>query len=147
MSSSPASTPSQPHQLTTVTSLWAPHRTVDVDAYAANPLLDDLRQVLATDVANAEQRGPAPTLFPSGDLPAFTTSGADPAVLAQLPWQARHAAAAAHTPELVEILEDCAPGPEAIANAIAHDSPGRAQYIARVDAWLRQAQARTAWSP
>lgn len=108
---------------------------VRVDPWARNPLVDDIRQADPDLHRAASSEGPAPTLFQTGDLPIFITSGTDPAVLLRLPWQARHAAAAAAAAELTTLLEQYANQPAGAAYAFA-DHPGNREYRARVHDWL-----------
>lgn len=102
-----ASAPTRPHLIVSQRSLWTRENTmVDVDAYGPNPVAEDLRQVAPNQYTAAIQRsGAPPTLFATGDLPLFTTSGMDPQLLMQLPYVARHAAAAASAPEASELFE------------------------------------------
>jgi pyruvate/2-oxoglutarate dehydrogenase complex dihydrolipoamide acyltransferase (E2) component len=65
------------------------------DAFRPNPLVDDLRRSNPALHRLASAEGPAPTLFPGGDLPMTTAAGIDPAVLARVPWMARHGVASA----------------------------------------------------
>ncbi|PZS15526.1 MAG: hypothetical protein DLM57_12475 [Pseudonocardiales bacterium] len=110
-------------------------------AYALNPLVDQVR----AQVSAGEVRAPttsAPTLFAAGgDLPPFTASGIPVDTLRQVPWQARHALAAAPTmADAYQVLQDCTAGAdgesgEAIASVDYGDHPGNADYQARVVAW------------
>jgi hypothetical protein len=78
---------------------------VKTNAYALNPLADRVR---AERRSNGRWATAAPTLFATGDLPAFTASGIPVDSLLQVPWSARHAMAAAPTPaEAYSILSEC----------------------------------------
>ena len=113
--------------------------TVTIDEYALNPLLEDARQALPYEYAEASRRGPAPTLFPTGDLPVYMASGADPSLLLELPWPFRHAGATADQAHLAALLSD----PLAVGTSInAEGRPVIAQdnenaaYRDRIKAWL-----------
>ena len=74
-----------------------PTHQVTIDAHGANPLAEDYRQVNADTYGVAlSKAGPPPKMFSGGtaDRPPFTASGLDPRLLDQLPYTARHAAAA-----------------------------------------------------
>lgn len=106
------------------------------DPYALNPLVDQARAVMRVNGwAQATSRPPA--LFgPSGDLPAFTASGIPPKALLDVPWQARHAMAAAPTAaEAYAISQECT-GTDAVEAAkryAGHD--GNQDYADRVQRW------------
>lgn len=102
--------------------------------FARNPLVDDARQAEPQRAARAT--GAAPTLFQSGDLPPFTASGIDPQTLLNVPWQARHAVAAAPTAaEALRLVELLAGDPDYAA--LEYGSSGEnAAYSERVRAWL-----------
>jgi len=86
-----------------------------IDVYDANPYVTYVLQTSGAPKLPAEARpgyrwvgaGTPPTFFVSGTLPPLTASGADPAILAQVPWQFRHTAALAadyaHVLRLVEL--------------------------------------------
>jgi hypothetical protein len=58
--------------------------------FAANPLLDQMQANRSALVAAAMRDNPnPPKLFDDRDLPLFTASGLDPAILAGLPWPLR----------------------------------------------------------
>lgn len=103
-----------------------------------NPLVDGYRASNPALTARALRNSPAPTLFPTGDLPAFTASGIDPQALLQVPWQARHAVArAATTTEAYALLNQYG-GPEGellIGDELAND-PANQDYQRRVSAWI-----------
>lgn len=105
---------------------------------SSNPLVDGHRAANPTLTARAMRNSPAPTLFPTGDLPAFTASGVDPQALLQVPWQARHAVArAATTTEAYSLLNQYG-GPEGellIGNDLARD-PANQDYERRVGDWI-----------
>ncbi|MEJ7831731.1 MAG: hypothetical protein WKF79_02360 [Nocardioides sp.] len=119
-------------------STWTPSKHVDIDAYAANPLVDDLRQAAPQLYELAMGRSPAPTLFAGGNLPIFLASGEDPGALMSIPWIARHVAAAASADEFARLFEACSGEPKvAMANALLHYAKhtGNAVYRHRVDSW------------
>ena len=101
--------------------------------FARNPRVEQIR---------AEQSlvptTPAPTLFASGDLPPYTASGNDPAELALLPWQLRHAAARADQAEWSRLFAEYAR-----ADVESHEfvfepavaDVGNLEYEQRVKAW------------
>jgi hypothetical protein len=102
--------------------------------YAVNPLLDEMRASRPALVSAAEAEGPAPKLFYEfdADLPPFTSSGLDPAVLASLPWPVRRAAAEA--PDLAMVY-DLATTDDATLSDLRfsrHNQP----YVAEFSAWL-----------
>lgn len=110
------------------------------DPFATNPALDDLRAQSPEVVTMALRTdGPAPTLFPTGDLPAATASGNPPAMLTRLPWRLRHAAAKADASEWARLLNEYSRGiPDADLLAEfdgAAQDPANDDYIARVTAW------------
>jgi hypothetical protein len=106
------------------------------DAFRPNPLVDDLRRSDPTLHRLASAEGPPPSLFSGGDLPMTTASGLDPAILARVPWMARHAVAAARTSaEAYRIVEDTS-GPDGELHAHTYaDHPGVRAYEARVRNW------------
>lgn len=109
------------------------------DAFAANPHVEDLSAALRS-VATRDT-GPAPTLFPGGDLPRATASGNPPSQLMNLPWKLRHAAAEASQAEWAMLMNNYGKGvPDADLLAefdpAAHH-PGNADYEGRVRAWAR----------
>lgn len=110
-------------------------------AWAANPLLDVARSRKPGRAVNASAKTPPPTLFPSGDLPAFTASGVDPKALMAAPWQARHAIAAAPTTaEAYRLLDDYS-GPEGAVAAELEQGhhPGTHFYTEQMRLWLANA--------
>ncbi len=119
-------------------------------AYARNPLVDQLLRARPEVAAKATQ--PRPTLFHSGDLPPFTASGIDPSALLTVPWQARHAVAAAPTTDAAfRLLELYADDPEAAELELGpsgvymtSDQPWltpapNLAYARRVDEWAASA--------
>lgn len=67
---------------------------VGVDVFGPNPLLEDMKQAVPSQYAEAVKRnGTPPTLFAVADLPLFLASSLDTQLLLQLPWVLRHAAA------------------------------------------------------
>jgi len=110
---------------------------VDPSLYSPTPLLDQVqahRPALAA-AAMAENPDP-PRLFGTRDLPVATASGIDPSVLAQVPWQARRAVAAARTRadayELIDKYTD-APAMAATDAAIMAHNDG---YVSAFSQWL-----------
>ena len=106
-------------------------------AFALNPLVDKVR----AEAARASRSAPdsaAPSLFPGGgDIPAFTASGIPPESVLQVPWEARHAmAAAATSAEAYGIVTSCSgPNAEATAHQVYGDHDGNADYAERVERW------------
>ena len=86
----------------------------------------------------AAAKAAPPTLFAGGDLPPFTASGIDPAKLLSVPWQARHAIAAAPTTgEAYRLQQDYSgPGAEDIAALEQGEHPGNLDYQRRAEQWL-----------
>ena len=106
---------------------------VQIDPYAANPIVDELKAKNPATYAAALADGPPPTLFASGDLPPFVAaSGVDVQTLMRLPFGVRHFAATATTAgEVLHLIETYAGDPDATA-----DSPGLADYLMRVANWI-----------
>lgn len=106
-----------------------------------NPLVAAAAQREPSRYAAAAAKAQAPTLFQGGDLPPFTASGIDPAALLNVPWQARHAVAAATTPaEAYSIVQtftgtNVDEGTTAASLDFA-DHPANADYERRVTQWL-----------
>lgn len=116
---------------------------VEIDVFARNPLIDDMRQAVPSQYAQAVKRKrTVPTLFATSDLPLFTASGIDPSLLLQLPWVVRHAAASiAAGGEVSRLFEDFAPpGEESFEAALSYvavsgwDQPNEA-YLNRILDW------------
>jgi hypothetical protein len=106
------------------------------DEYRANPLVDDIRRSRPALYAVAAAEAPPPSLFNSGDLPVYTASGVEPATLARLPWQARHAVASAPTTaEAYQIIEAVSGEDGDILAHLYGDHPGVRQYENRVRTW------------
>lgn len=104
-----------------------------ISAYARNPLVDQVRAIRA-QAGRPVASAPAPSLFASGDTPAFTASGIPPEAVLQVPWQARHAVASAATPaEAYGILSECANDEGYASQYARHD--GNAEYQHRVQQW------------
>lgn len=129
-------------------SAFAPGQRVALDATARNPLLEDLRQTVphAYTAAMAESGGKPPTLFAAGDLPLFTASGYNPEVLLDLPWQARHAAAAEpDRAKFAAMFEEYAGESGALAAVLEHgEDTQNLEYRRRVAAWARDARRSAA---
>jgi hypothetical protein len=124
-------------------SMWTrENRFVSIDVFAANPVLDDLRQVDPARLAAAQERnGPPPTLFQTGDLPLATASGIDPQLLTGVPYVARHALMNASAADAVAILEQFgAATPDAWETALlAHClDQGVLSYEHRLQAWAAE---------
>lgn len=114
------------------------------DAYARNPLADRHKAEGNSAVMAIAQRDSgraAPTLFESGDLPRFTASGNPPSALLDLPWQLRHAAAAADQAEWARLFAEYGRGVDGadimVAFEPAADHPGNVDYRNRFSMWLQ----------
>jgi hypothetical protein len=106
------------------------------DAYRANPLVDDIRRERPALYAVAAAEASPPTLFSGGDLPVYTASGVESAVLARIPWVARHAVASAPTSAAAyAIIEDVSGEDGDLAAHRYANSPGNREYENRVRAW------------
>lgn len=112
----------------------------EVSPYARNFLAEKAR--MALEVGGIQPSASPPTQFAAGSLPAFTASGISPQMLLDVPWNARHALAAAPTQaEAYQIHSRCTTGnsaeeltPEQCAGD--YDShPGNVDYGNRVKAW------------
>jgi hypothetical protein len=102
------------------------------DQYSTNPLVDQLKRSQPAVHSIASRERPAPTMWQSGDLPALTASGADPAVLSQLPPGIRHLAASLPTrAALMALIDQQAGAPDGTIIR----SPEWDAYAARVTAW------------
>ncbi len=123
-----------PNRAVTQRSTFAPEKTITLDPWSANPLLDDAEQAQPALAAVAHtSNGEPPTLFESGPLPPFTASGVDPQHLTRLPFRTRHAAATESSPAAVlRMVETHGPNPDAQA-----PSPGLDEYRNRMSGWLR----------
>ena len=105
---------------------------VVVDPWAKNPLVDGFKALNPATYAAALLDGPPPTLFESGDLPPFTTSGVDVMYLGWLPFGVRHyAATAASRGEVLQLVEDFSKDPDGSVT-----SDGLTAYLRRVNDWL-----------
>lgn len=105
---------------------------------SSNPLVDGHRASNPTLTARAMRNSPPPTLFPTGDLPAFTASGVDPQALLQVPWQVRHAVARASTTTEAYAMLDQYGGPDG-AHLVGDDvatEPANREYERRVQEWI-----------
>lgn len=105
--------------------------------YARNPLIAQVQTERRVYASAVEASGGAtPTLFHSGDVPAFTASGLDPNLLLQIPWMARHAAAAeTDRARVLELFEELS-GPDGAVLASEFEShAGNKEYANRVMAW------------
>ena len=106
----------------------------DPKLYAANPLVDEVRQRHPGTVRAARAEAPEPRLFGDSDLPLACASGVDPKVLLKLPWPLRHAAAAASTSQ--EFYRICELRNDAAKVADAARGPENEGYRSEVSAWL-----------
>jgi hypothetical protein len=113
----------------------------DDAAYARNPLVDEAQAAGMDVAATVARTRPAPTLFASGDLPAFTLSGVDPHRLLEVPWQARHAIATTTDQARAEqLLDEYADDPDGMGASFDFDDhAANLNYRRRVDAWLAEA--------
>jgi hypothetical protein len=107
-----------------------------VSARHRNPLVA-LAMLGSPGRVAAASSDPVPTLFQTGDLPPFCASGIDPKLLLQVPWQARHALAAAPTQAAAYRLLQEYSGPEAedAAEIDFGQSFENADYERRVREW------------
>ncbi len=123
-----------PNRAVTQRSTFTPEKTITLDPWSVNPLLDDAEQAQPALAAVARKsNGDPPTMFESGDPPPFTASGVDPQHLTRLPFRARHAAATESSPATVlRMVENHGPNPDAQA-----PSPGLDEYHNRMSGWLR----------
>jgi hypothetical protein len=113
---------------------WDPNRTVQLDVYGPNPLVEDARQATGAYTVAIRESAP-PTMFADGDLPVFTASGIDPRELLKVPWYARHAVAAAPSAATVfEAIEQFAQDPMDWQGKYQHG--GAQEYATRVRTWL-----------
>jgi hypothetical protein len=112
-------------------------RPVDVDPYGPNPSLAALQVENPAVYKLAIAGGPAPTMFVGGDLPAFTASGLDPAILNSFPWQMRHGAAAEPSAAVVYGWL------EKFAEDDSYDIPhgGLHAFNSRINLWARESKA------
>lgn len=120
-------------------SRFNPHGQVQIDPFAANPLLDDAMQAVGpTARAATVTNGDAPKMFASGtaDLPPFTASGIDPRLLMQLPYQLRHLAASDPDPASVLSLFERQAGQPDIIDPEQAVGSGLAEYEGRMSDWL-----------
>lgn len=105
----------------------------DPAAYASNPLVDDA----ITKYPSLRGAAGAPTLFATGNLPLVTACGADPHILASLPWRVRHPAAAAPTRhEVYQLAETFTDGLDGSADRGIDFHPGNNAYRSRVERWI-----------
>lgn len=116
-------------------SMFERNRTVLIDPYGLNPLIDDYRAInpLLVDIAT-RQNGEPPKLFLGGlaDLPDFTASGLPPEALLRLPFGVRHAAATeVSLPWAQHLFETYVDWPGAVV-----DHEGLRTAVSRVREWL-----------
>lgn len=108
-------------------------------AWGRNPLLDEARSKDPDKTMRAfRTAGPAPTLFPTGDLPPFTASGIDPKALLQVPWLARHPIAAEPSQAAAYRMVDFYASEDGeIASKVDFTGhPGNVDYRERMRAWV-----------
>ena len=108
--------------------------------FPVNPVAAEFRarnQVLASRAALSGTS--EPTLFTTGDLPAFTASGIDPQALLQVPWQARPAVASATTHAEAYQLVQTYSGPDAEDQAAWDFREVEEGFRARYSAWIADA--------
>jgi hypothetical protein len=105
--------------------------------YAANPLLEEMRQAKPELVHAAAAEAPdAPRLFGDGDLPLFTASGLDPSILARMPWPIRRPMAEAPTIQAAyELASRYEGNPDMARVDLAHD-PVNESYVSAFSNWL-----------
>lgn len=117
-----------------VQSKFDDRKTIELDVYGSNPLVDDAR--LSTGAyPQAVTEGAPPTMFADGELPPFTASGVDPRELRKVPWYARHAVAAEPQPsKVLAAIEHFAHDVDDFDGRYQH--PGARDYENRVRAWL-----------
>jgi hypothetical protein len=118
----------------------APPPGADPELFARNPAVEQIAAASPGAYRDAITADPnPPTLFATGDLPAFCASGIDPGLLAGTHWAARHAIAAESDPAVAMELLGFASGPDAdtavrsMPELGAH--PGNRDYLARVQRW------------
>ncbi|PRY24051.1 hypothetical protein [Pseudosporangium ferrugineum] len=104
--------------------------------YSANPLVAEAQATGVYASAAEASGGMTPTLFQSGDVPAFTASGIDPSLLRNVPWAARHALATEpDRTRALQLFEDLS-GPDGeVLAAQYEDHSGNKEYRDRVLAW------------
>lgn len=108
-------------------------RRVQLDAYAANPIVADVAAISPGAYEAATREGDAPKLFSGGksDVPPFTASGLDPQLLLKLPYGVRHAAASEPDRAVVlQMFEEYGDDPGARI-----DHPGLSAAVQRVQRW------------
>jgi hypothetical protein len=112
----------------------------DPALYAANPLLYEMRRdrPALVQAAMAEDPNP-PRLFGDRDLPPFTASGLDPAMLASLPWPVRREVAEAPTlAAAYQLAERYGSGSDADLPGLLElrDSRYNLPYVEAMSQWL-----------
>lgn len=106
---------------------------VNINPYAANPIVDDVAALSPAAYEAATREGQAPKLFSGGrsDVPPFTASGLDPQLLLKLPYGVRHAAASEPDRAVVlQMFEEYGDDPDARI-----DHPGLSAAVQRVQRW------------
>lgn len=106
--------------------------------WGRNPLVEAVRTKQPGRYTAALAKGPAPSLFASGDLPPFTACSIDPEVLLQVPWTVRHPLAAEpdRGAALALVERYSGPGGEVDAAVEYGGHPGNIAYETAVSAWL-----------
>jgi hypothetical protein len=146
-----AAASARPRLLVEVSSRFArmESKTVTVDVFGDNPLLEELTQTDPQIFAKAQARGagPTPQLFTTGPLPAFTSSGIDPSALMQVPWIVRPAMARATRDLALQLVEHYGtPDQRAWEEALRmHRSDvGVGAYMGRMNQWFTAAVTQPA---
>lgn len=117
--------------------------------YARNPFLVQMQAEQPGWVREAQANGPAPTLFPQGDLPWRTQSGIPVEDLLRLPWFLRHAYAEADLATAYALEEAFGKWDDAAAALFESGAAGfdlesceaaNEDYKFRFQSWLRAAR-------
>jgi hypothetical protein len=124
---------------------WSRGPTLQIDRYSLRPLTDIVRQLPGQPNPHG---GPEPTMFSTGDLPLFTTSGVEVDLLRWVPWTHRNSAAAAPDRATVyQMIEDAdllQVDPRAMQNTQGTEAFQR--YRAAVWRWATAAPPREVMS-
>lgn len=119
-------------------------KSVTVDVFGENPLLEELTQTDPQIFAKAQAQGagPVPQLFATGPLPAFTSSGIDPSALMQVPWMVRPTMARATRDVALQLVEEFGRAEAWVwqeAQRMHRSDPGVGGYQSRMYAWWQAA--------